>query len=123
MPCLSALNRDRSFPLCEVGPVLRFEFDLLASARFDEVWGVSVMVGGPIVGMWIGEVMSSQGGEGVLSLAPSQGFAILGLYYSYRKLFGLSWNFFGNFFPRTFSSHRQSRSSDDRNHIRNHLIY
>jgi hypothetical protein len=95
MPCFSALNRDLSLPLCEVGPELRFEFCLLASARFEEVLGVSVMGGGPIVGMWIGEVMSSQGGEGVLSLAPSQGFAILGLYYSYRKLFGLSWNFFG----------------------------
>ena len=35
--------------------------------------------------------------EGVLGLAPSQGFAIFCLYYSYRKLFGLSWNFFGIF--------------------------
>ena len=34
------------------------------------------------------------GGRGV-GLAPSQGFAIFCLYYSYRKLLGVSWNFFG----------------------------
>ena len=98
MPCLSALKRDLSFPAWDVGPVLRFELRRLASARFDEVLAVSVMVGGPIGGMWIGEVHVFGWEEGVLGLAPSQGFAIFSLYYCYRKLLGVSWNFFGNSF-------------------------
>jgi hypothetical protein len=65
MPCLSALNRVFSRPAWEVGPVLRFELRLLASARFDEVLAVSVMVDGPIVGMWLGEFMSLECEEGV----------------------------------------------------------
>jgi hypothetical protein len=35
--------------------------------------------------------------EGGMCLAPSQGFAIFSLYYSYRKLFRLPWDFFGIF--------------------------
>ncbi len=93
MPCLSALKRVLSFPALDVGPVLFWLLRRLASARFDEVVAVSLTVCGPIGGKWIGEVSSSSG-MGV-SLAPSLGFAIFSLYYSYRKLFGLSWNFFG----------------------------
>jgi hypothetical protein len=60
MPCLSALKREFDFPEGVLGPVLICALRLMASARFDEVAAVSLMVGGPIGGMWIGEVSSSK---------------------------------------------------------------
>ncbi len=53
-PCLRALNRERSFPAWDLGPVDRWALRRLISARVGGISAVAVMMGCPLRGMSIG---------------------------------------------------------------------
>jgi hypothetical protein len=103
-----------------VGPVLLLELRLLASARFDEVLAVSLMVFGPIGGMCIGEVRCSRGRSLCVSHhrkgLPSSAFTtIIGNFQASHGTFFLFFPDFGSVNERlmAIATTMQIRSSTD----------